>query len=101
VNLTYQTAFLDDDGQLVIRPDIYGLDSRVLSLIKTERTMIDGASKEHDQQVATAATAASRRPVKQQQPQTVSFFQALFGGAPAASPPKPPGRVRQGYQSVN
>ena len=99
VNLTYQTAFLDDDGQLVIRPDLYGLDSRVLSLIKTERTMIDATSKEHDQQVASAATAASRRPVKQPPPQqTVSFFQALFGGGPAASPPKPRGRVRQGYQ---
>jgi murein L,D-transpeptidase YcbB/YkuD len=94
VNLTYQTAFLDDEGQLVIRPDIYGLDSRVLSLIKTERTMIDGSSKEHDQQVAAAATAASRRAAKPQQPpQTVSFFQALFGGG-QAYPPTPPKKIR-------
>jgi hypothetical protein len=54
--------------------------------------MIDVASKEHDQQAATAATAASRRPVRQP-PQTVSFFQALFGGGPAF-PPKPPNKIR-------
>jgi len=93
VNLTYQTAFVDDYGQLVIRSDLYGLDSRMLSLIKTERSMIDVATKERDQQAAAAATAASRRAVVRQPPPQVSFFQALFGGGPSY-PPKPPKQIR-------
>ena len=103
VHLTYQTAFVDDDGHLQIRGDVYGLDSRVMALIKTERSMIDVASKEHDRDMANAATAASRKPVKQQQPVAQSsgggFFQALFGGPPV--PPAPVGRQQsqQGQQS--
>jgi murein L,D-transpeptidase YcbB/YkuD len=98
VHLTYQTAFVDDDGSLVSRPDIYGLDSRVLASIKTERGMIDVASKEHDHQTAEAATAASRRPVRTAQPAyspgPVSFFGALFGGGYQQQPLRPPYRVR-------
>jgi L,D-transpeptidase YcbB len=93
VHLTYQTAYVDDGGQLVFRPDLYGLDSRMLSLIRSERSMIDGASKEHDQQVAAVTTAASRRPVRAPPPAPVSFFQALFGGGPSY-PPTPPRRIR-------
>jgi hypothetical protein len=59
VHLTYQTAFVDDDGQLITRPDIYGLDSRVLALIKTERGMIDVASKERNGERAAAGSAAA------------------------------------------
>ena len=96
VHLTYQTAFVDDDGQLAIRPDIYGLDSRVLASIKTERGMIDVASKERDHDAVQSATASARRPVRQQPPTTVSFFQTLFGGGGVQSfpPPRPPNRIR-------
>jgi murein L,D-transpeptidase YcbB/YkuD len=101
VHLTYQTAFVDDDGKLQIRGDVYGLDSRVLTLIKTERSMIDVVSKDRDRDAAAAATAASRKPVKQQIPQSGGggFFQALFGGPPV--PPAPIGRQQsqQGQQS--
>src|SRR5258708_32736173 len=69
VHLTYQTAYVDDDGQLVIRPDVYGLDSRVLALIKTERSMIDVASKERDRDAANVTAAAARRSMKQPEPQ--------------------------------
>ena len=34
VYLTYQTAFVDDAGQLQIRPDIYGLDRTINDLLK-------------------------------------------------------------------
>jgi murein L,D-transpeptidase YcbB/YkuD len=95
VHLSYQTAFVDDDGQLQMRSDVYGLDSRVLALIKTERGMIDVATKERDRDAANSATASARRPIKQQQPpQSGGFFQALFGGG--APPPvgRPPSRIR-------
>ena len=37
VHLTYQTAFVDDDGDLAARADIYGLDARVLAALKAPR----------------------------------------------------------------
>jgi murein L,D-transpeptidase YcbB/YkuD len=97
VHLTYQTATVEDDGQLIIRADVYGLDSRVLGLIKTERGMIDPATKERDRDVASAAAASARRPIKQQVPQPApvgGFFQALFGGPPQQPVPRPPSRIR-------
>jgi murein L,D-transpeptidase YcbB/YkuD len=96
VHLTYQTAYVDDDGQLQMRSDVYGLDSRVLALIKTERGMIDVATKERDRDAANSATASARRSIRQQlpPPQNGGFFQALFGGG--APPPvgRPPSRIR-------
>jgi murein L,D-transpeptidase YcbB/YkuD len=92
VHLTYQTAYVDDDGQLVIRSDVYGLDSRVLALIRTERGMIDVATKEHDRD---AATASARRAIKPPPPAGPGgFFQALFGGGPPPPVGRPPSRIR-------
>ncbi|HEV3185386.1 MAG TPA: hypothetical protein VGZ49_10920, partial [Xanthobacteraceae bacterium] len=74
---------------------VYGLDSRVLALIKTERGMIDVASRERDRDAATSATASARKPIKQQQvPQGGGFFQALFGGGPPPPVGRPPSRIR-------
>jgi murein L,D-transpeptidase YcbB/YkuD len=96
VHLTYQTVYVDDDGQLQMRSDVYGLDSRMMALIKTERGMIDVAAKERDRDVATSASASARRPVRQLlQPQGGSgFFQALFGGGPPPPVGRPPMRIR-------
>jgi len=94
VHLTYQTAFVEDDGQLVMRSDVYGLDSRVLALIKTERGMIDVATKERDRDAANSATASARRAAKPPPPQSGGFFQALFGGGPPPPVGRPPSRIR-------
>src|SRR3954467_10596245 len=37
VNITYQTAFVDDAGKLQIRKDVYGRDAAMLSLMKGSR----------------------------------------------------------------
>jgi hypothetical protein len=85
---------VEDDGALVMRPDVYGLDSRVLALIRTERGMIDVATKEHDRDAANGATASARRAVKPPPPQSGGFFQALFGGGPPPPVGRPPSRIR-------
>ncbi|HET7911646.1 MAG TPA: L,D-transpeptidase family protein, partial [Pseudolabrys sp.] len=40
VHVTYQTAFVDEKGQLNFRRDIYGLDAAVLKLMRNDERMI-------------------------------------------------------------
>src|SRR5215813_253743 len=88
VLLTYQNAFVDDDGKLQIRRDIYNIDSRTLAAIKSERGMIEPLQERKREQEVVATS--QRRTVAA--PRTVSFFEALFGfgGRPAQSRPVPP-----------
>ena len=45
VHITYQTAYVNDDGKLVIRDDIYGRDARYFALMKSdERKVADVAT---------------------------------------------------------
>jgi L,D-transpeptidase YcbB len=44
VHITYQTAFVDDSGKLQVREDIYGLDSKLIGIMKgDERRVADVA----------------------------------------------------------
>ncbi len=44
VHITYQTAFVDDAGRLVIRDDLYGRDAQLLAVLKgSERRVADTA----------------------------------------------------------
>jgi len=46
VHITYQTAYVNDDGKLVIRDDIYGRDQRYFALMKSdERKVADVATE--------------------------------------------------------
>jgi L,D-transpeptidase YcbB len=48
VHITYQTAFVGDNGKLEIREDIYGSDARILQALKTdERKVADVAVEQH------------------------------------------------------
>ena len=42
VNITYQTAFVDDAGKLQMRKDIYGRDATMLPLLKNSRQQGSG-----------------------------------------------------------
>jgi murein L,D-transpeptidase YcbB/YkuD len=49
VHLTYQTAYVDEAGKLVIREDIYGRDARVLTALRgEERRFADIAVERHE-----------------------------------------------------
>jgi murein L,D-transpeptidase YcbB/YkuD len=72
VHITYQTAFVDEQGKLVLREDIYGRDSRTLAALRgEERRYADIAIERRSAEV--------RRPVMRPQwDQGYSFFDRLF-----------------------
>lgn len=95
VNITYQTAFVDDAGKLEFRKDIYGRDAQMLAILRSSE------GKDLEQVVAHAQPNYSRP--KGDIPQGVAmnnvgggassgfnFFERLFGG-----PPTPPAPVRR------
>ncbi|KRR24016.1 peptidoglycan-binding protein [Bradyrhizobium lablabi] len=100
VNITYQTAFVDDAGKLQIRKDIYGRDSVMIALLKNSR------SKDLEALVAHAQPSYTR-PSGSSLPAGVnfasdntyssgpSFFERLFGGPSPVTPPAPVGRRPQ------
>jgi murein L,D-transpeptidase YcbB/YkuD len=93
VHITYQTAFVDDAGELQIRPDIYGIDTKTRNLIRSERGVVE-PTPERGQAVASNSTGGKSKARPKDQPRTVGFFEQLFGGAAAAPPPRPNARVR-------
>ena len=56
VNITYQTAFVDDAGKLQLRKDVYGRDAAMLSLLK------NGRNKDLENVVAHSQPSYSRPP---------------------------------------
>jgi L,D-transpeptidase YcbB len=98
VNITYQTAFVDDSGRLQLRKDVYGRDGTMLALLRNSR------SKDLENVVAHSQPNYVRPPgnlptdVSFASDNTYSsgpnFFERLFGG-PSAPPPVPSRRVPQ------
>ncbi len=103
VHLTYQTAFVDEDGKLQLREDVYGRDAKMISILKNpaERRVAD-IGIEH-------APDSSSKPVRlpsgtyagiDGQSQSYAYrsggtlFDFLFGGAqPSQSVYRPRGYV--------
>jgi hypothetical protein len=96
VNITYQTAFVDDAGKLQIRKDVYGRDGVMISLMK------GGRGRDLENMVAHSQPSYAR-PNGSALPSNVafndggysgpSFFERLFG------PPTPPAPIgRRGVQ---
>jgi hypothetical protein len=89
VHITYQTAFVDDAGELQVRPDIYGIDTKTRNLIRSERGVVEPIQE----RAPLVASTQVKRARPSQQPRTVGFFEALFGGGGSAAP-VPRGRIR-------
>jgi len=94
VNITYQTAFVDDDGNLQFRKDVYGRDANMLSLLRSGKNkdlenVIAHSQPNYvkpvgDLRVASDSSWSSSGP---------SFFERLFGGG-STQAASPPGRRR-------
>jgi L,D-transpeptidase YcbB len=75
VHLTYQTAFVDDAGQLAIREDVYGRDARLLATLKgDERRMADAPVERRESSIRRQASSAPVRSAPQASPLFGGFF---------------------------
>ena len=92
VNITYQTAFVDDAGNLQMRKDVYGRDATMVAMLK-------GAPGRDMETVVARAQPNYVRPTgninipgESYASNGPSFFQRLFG---APTPPPAPVRARR------
>ena len=76
VHLTYQTAFVDEAGRLVVREDVYGRDARLLSALKNEDRRVADAPVERREASISTRRQATRMPLPFSAPN--SFFGGLF-----------------------
>jgi L,D-transpeptidase YcbB len=109
VNLTYQTAFVDEDGKLQFRDDVYGRDKALIAILRGNDLKVADIPIEH--KVDPSHLEVTAMP---DQPSLFggrglfggsyypngggysggdNFFSRLFGGF-AAAPPTPPAPVR-------
>jgi len=95
VNITYQTAFVDDAGKLQIRRDVYGRDATMISMLKNARGKDLENVIAHSQPNYVRPAGNLPSDVSFASDNTLSsgpsFFERLFGG-PQPVPPSPIGR---------
>lgn len=98
VNITYQTAFVDDGGKLQFRKDVYGRDATMINILKNSR------GKDLENVVAHSQPSYSRPATTLPSGVAVAnnggssglnFFERLFGGGAPTPPPAPVGRRPQ------
>jgi L,D-transpeptidase YcbB len=99
VNITYQTAFVDDAGKLQFRKDIYGRDAIMLALLRNSRSKDLENVVAHSQPSYSRPTGSLPAGVSFASDNSgPSFFERLFGG-PSVAPvapgrrPVPPRRI--------
>ena len=99
VNITYQTAFVDDAGKLQTRKDIYGRDAVMFGLLKNSRNKDLEVMVSHAQPNYSRPKDGLPPGVNFASDNTYSsgpnFFERLFGGPSQMTPPAPVGRRPQ------
>ncbi|HZC55746.1 MAG TPA: L,D-transpeptidase family protein [Xanthobacteraceae bacterium] len=102
VNLTYQTAFVDDDGKLRFRDDVYGRDKALIALLKGDDRKVADIPVEHkedishrevlampDQQSLFGGNRSLFGGGSRYSSSGDNFFSRLFGGFGSEPPPTP------------
>jgi murein L,D-transpeptidase YcbB/YkuD len=95
VHLTYQTAFVDQDGKLQLRDDIYGRDARMIAILKgSDRKIADIAIE----RPPNTSSKPVRMPVgmyggDRGYSSGPNFFDWLFGGQQRAPAYRPRGFI--------
>jgi murein L,D-transpeptidase YcbB/YkuD len=97
VNITYQTAFVDEAGKLQFRKDVYGRDATMLALLRNSRSkdlenVVAHSQPSYSHPVGNLPSGVNFASDNSGYPgySGPSFFERLFG-APTAPPP-PMGR---------
>lgn len=80
VHITYQTAYVDDGGKLVIREDIYGRDTEVLAALNGDQGRIAHLPLERPQPHSRPPTARLPNGYANASGNGPSFFERVFGG---------------------
>jgi murein L,D-transpeptidase YcbB/YkuD len=94
VNITYQTAFVDDDGNLQLRKDVYGRDAIMLSLLRGSKKDLENViAHSQPNYVRPAGDLRIASDNSFSSSSGPSFFERLFGGS-SQPQPAPPGRRR-------
>ncbi len=95
VNITYQTAFVDDAGKLQFRKDVYGRDATMEAMLKNTKGRDMEAVVAHSQpsysKPAGSSLPAGVSFASDNSASQPSFLERLFGG-PQPAPVAPNGR---------
>ena len=82
VHLTYQTAYVDDAGKLVMRDDIYGFDARIQAIMNTNERRVADQAPPQDPTRALATLKSNqeilRRVERRETGNPMAFFERLF-----------------------
>ncbi|MDP2409523.1 MAG: L,D-transpeptidase family protein [Pseudolabrys sp.] len=82
VHLTYQTAYVDDAGKLVLRDDIYGFDARIKAIMSTNERRVADQAPPQDPTRALATLKSNqeilRRVERRETGNPLAFFERLF-----------------------
>jgi L,D-transpeptidase YcbB len=95
VNITYQTAFVDDAGKLEFRKDVYGRDANMMALLRAgkNKDLENVVAHSQPNYVRPAGNLPSNVRFASDTSSGPSFFERLFGGP--TPPPAPPSRRPQ------
>jgi murein L,D-transpeptidase YcbB/YkuD len=111
VHLTYQTAYVDDSGKLVIRDDVYGRDAKLIAIMKGDERRVADIGVDRSPTGSGISRDALRYNVPGGGGDYSNPFASWFGGGRAAQPavrpaqpvagPQRPGDRRSGNNRIS
>jgi murein L,D-transpeptidase YcbB/YkuD len=82
VHLTYQSAFVDDDGRLQMRDDIYGFDKRINAIMTTDERRVADVAPPQDKSRDLATLKSNQeilsRVERREAGNPFQFFERIF-----------------------